>query len=383
MSRFKGEMDELDRNWEVALIFSKVNLFYFTGCMQDGMLIIKREGESVYRVRRSYERALDESDFPRIEPMGNLRDARDDFTGLGETVYIEADILPLALFERLKNYYLFKEFKSADGAIGRVRAVKSPYELDMTLKSAKIHREVLEDWVPGILREGMSELDFAMEVYLEMVRRGHHGVSRFAMFDMEMGIGHVCFGESSTYPTYFNGPGGHYGMSPAVPFLGNRQRRLKFGDLVYLDVGCGYNGYHTDKTMTYMFGKKLDQTVMDEHKRCVNIQYEIASMLKPGVIPEDIYVKIMDNLDGSFLINFMGHKNRTVKFLGHGIGLHVDEYPVIARGFTLPLEENMVIAVEPKKSFDNIGMVGIENTFIVKYDGGELITGNNEGLILV
>ena len=79
----------------------------------------------------------------------------------------------------------------------------------------------------------------------------------------------------------------------------------------------------------------------------------------------------------------MGYGNRQVKFLGHSIGLTIDETPVIAQGFDEPIEERMVFAVEPKKGIKGIGMVGIENTFIVTPEGGKCITGTNPGLILV
>lgn len=79
----------------------------------------------------------------------------------------------------------------------------------------------------------------------------------------------------------------------------------------------------------------------------------------------------------------MGFGNRHVKFLGHGIGLNIDEYPVLAKGFKEPLKENMVIALEPKKGIEGVGMVGIENTFIVTPEGGRCISGKNPGLILV
>jgi len=113
----------------------------------------------------------------------------------------------------------------------------------------------------------------------------------------------------------------------------------------------------------------------------VEIQNEIASLLKPGAIPAEIYTSIIKSLDPDFLENFMGFGQRRVKFLGHGIGLLIDELPVIAEKFTEPLEEGMVFAVEPKKGIPGIGMVGIENTFIVTSRGGECITGNNPGLI--
>ncbi|HWQ44777.1 MAG TPA: M24 family metallopeptidase, partial [Methanosarcina barkeri] len=140
---------------------------------------------------------------------------------------------------------------------------------------------------------------------------------------------------------------------------------------------------NTDKTTTYMFGASLPQYAIDAHNKCVAIQNEAASMLKSGAIPSEIYNSIMNKLDSEFLQNFMGFGNRKVKFLGHGVGLLIDELPVIAEGFDEPLQEGMVFALEPKKGIENIGMVGIENTFIVTAEGGECITGDNPGLIPV
>jgi Xaa-Pro aminopeptidase len=106
-------------------------------------------------------------------------------------------------------------------------------------------------------------------------------------------------------------------------------------------------------------------------------------MLKPGALPSEVYKTIINSLDEDFLQNFMGFGNRKVKFLGHAVGLLIDETPVIAEGFDEPLQEGMVFALEPKRGIENIGMVGIENTFIVTTKGGECITGDNPGLIPV
>jgi Xaa-Pro aminopeptidase len=214
-----------------------------------------------------------------------------------------------------------------------------------------------------------------------MVEEGHDGVDRFGMFDVEMFLGNVCFGESSIYPSYFNGPGGSYGMSSAVPLVGSRERKLRKGDLVFIDAGCGVQGYNTDKTTTYMFGSSLPQYAIDMHNKCVDIQNKTAEMLKPGAVPSEIYNTIISSLDEEFLQNFMGFGNRKVKFIGHGVGLQFDEKPVIAEGFDEPIQAGMVFALEPKRGIENIGMVGIENTFIVTANGAECITGDNPGLI--
>ncbi len=383
MERFRKRMDQENPGWEMAVIFSKINLYYFTGTMQEGMLIIPRDDEAVFWVRRSCERALDESLFTNIRPMGSFRDAAASVKSLPPTVYLETEIVPLALFQRFQKYFPFSGVRPLDRQIAAVRAVKSPYEISLMKKSGEIHRRVLEERVPRILREGMSEAELAAELFSVMIEEGHQGVVRFGMFDTEIAMGHICFGESSIYPTYFNGPGGNLGMSPAVPFLGSREQRLRKGDLVFIDVGCGFDGYHTDKTMTYMFGRPLPDEVVLIHRKCVELQDKIASMLKPGEIPSRIYKSVMESLDNEFARDFMGFKNRKVKFLGHGIGLQTDETPVIAEGFDQPLEEGMAIAVEPKKGIENIGMVGIENTFLVTPDGGQCITGDNPGLVPV
>ena len=273
--------------------------------------------------------------------------------------------------------------KSVDAQICAVRAVKSEYELSLTRKAGKIDKHLLEDVVPEMLWEWMSEVDLATELFSVAVEEGHDGLCRFGMFDTEIFLRNVCFGESSIYPCYFNGPGGSYGMSPAVPLIGSRTRKLRKGDLVFIDIGCAFEGYNTDKTTTYMFGSPLPQYAIDIHNKCVDIQNEAAAMLRPGAIPSEIYNSIMSNLDEEFLQNFMGFENRKVKFLGHAVGLLIDETPVIAEGFDEPLQEGMVFALEPKKGIEKIGMVGIENTFIVTAKGGECITGDNPGLIPV
>jgi Xaa-Pro aminopeptidase len=178
-------------------------------------------------------------------------------------------------------------------------------------------------------------------------------------------------------------PGGMKGMCPAVPIIGSRERLLRKGDLVFVDVGFGMYGYNTDRTQVYMFGANPSDEVVNVHRKCIEIEKRAAELLKPGNIPSEIYNKIIDDLDSKFLVNFMGFGKRSVKFLGHGIGLHIDEHPVIANGFNIPLQENMVIALEPKKGIAGVGMVGVEDTYIVTSDGGQCITGGQKDIMVV
>ena len=382
LQRFRARMDRTQPGWELAAITGKIPLYYFTGTMQDGLLLIPQDGDAVFWVRQSYERAVDESLFPQIRKMKSYRDIAAEMRIFPQTVYFETEQVPVAQMQRLQKHLRFSDVKAVDEQVGAVRAKKSPYELSLMERAGKIHRHVLEDCVPGMLVEGIDEVTFGCDLYSLMVKEGHQGIIRFGQFN-EMLLGQIGFGTSSISPICVDTPGGVSGMHPSVPQMGCRTRLLKKGDLVVIDIGCGYNGYQTDKTLSYMFGRPIPDTAIREHERCVEIQNTMASMLKPGAIPSEIYRTIMAGLEPAFLTNFMGFGDRRVKFLGHGIGLWIDETPVIAEGFNEPLEEGMVFALEPKKGIPDVGLVGIENTFVVTPQGGRVLTGKSRGLVEV
>ncbi|OHB25136.1 MAG: peptidase M24 [Desulfuromonadaceae bacterium GWC2_58_13] len=383
LAALRSRMDRDCPEWQLLAVFGKINQFYLTGTMQDALVLIPRDGAAVYWVRRSMQRALDESEFGDIRPMSSFRDAAAAMKHIPDTVHLETERVPLAAYARFNKHFGFSRVESADLSLSAVRAVKSTYELERMEESGRIHQLILEEKVPELLREGMSEAEFASLLYPAMVAEGHHGIARFGMYETEILLGHICFGESSIYPTSFDGPGGNYGMSPAVPLLGSRHRCLQQGDLVFVDIGCGVDGYHTDKTLTYVFKGELPEEAIRTHKRCIEIQNATAAMLKPGAIPSEIYAKITGQLDPEFLDGFMGFGARQARFLGHGIGLYIDEWPVLAKGFDEPLQENMVLAIEPKKGIAGIGAVGTENTFVVTPEGGRCLTGNHPGLLAI
>ncbi|MBP7937238.1 MAG: aminopeptidase P family protein [Phycisphaerae bacterium] len=383
MRRFRACMDAENPSWELAAIFGRVSQYYFTGTMQDGVLLIPRNVEAVFWVRRSYERACTESLFPDMRPMKGFRDAVPAVPGARATIHVDTELVPVGLLARFRKYFPCRETVSLDRQLARLRAVKSPYELAVMERAGAAHGRILEEEVPSLLRKGVSEAEFACDLFSLMVREGHQGVVRFGMFGVDIAVGQLGFGENSIYPTNFDGPGGCLGMGPAAPILGSRDRRLCAGDLVFADIGFAVDGYHTDKTMVYMFDRPPPDEVIAVHRRCVEVQHQLASLIKPGAIPSDIYTTVMNSLDPEFLQNFMGFGDRRANFLGHGVGLQIDDLPVIAEGFDEPLAESMVLALEPKKGIAGVGMVGIEDTFIVTPRGGKSITGTHPGLILV
>jgi Xaa-Pro dipeptidase len=382
LGRFRARMDRTQPGWKMAAITGKIPLYYFTGTMPDGLLLIPQDGDAVFWVRQSYEKAVDESFFTDLRKMRSYRDVAAGMGIIPREVYLETDLVPVSQLQRIQKHLPFTEVNAVDEQVSAVRAKKSPYELSLMERAGKIHRHVLEDCVPDMLEEGIDEVSFGCELYSLMVKEGHHGIVRFGMFN-EMLLGQIGFGTSSIRPICVDTPGGISGLHPSVPLMGSRDVRLHAGNLVVIDIGCGYNGYQTDKTLSYMFGRPIPDSAIREHWLCVAIQDEMASQLKPGAIPSEIYRNIVSDLEPEFLTNFMGYGDRRVKFLGHGIGLWIDETPVIAEGFDEPLEEGMVLALEPKKGIPDVGLVGIENTFVVTPLGGRSITGKSRGLLEV
>ena len=370
-------------DWETALIVGKVNLYYFTGTIQDALLIFRKDGSFSYYIRRSFERALEESPLSGIRQMHSYRQAAEmEDRPFGNT-YIEGDILTYTVLERLKNSFDMRISGTLDRIVMNVRSVKSAYELYYMQKAGDKHRILMDEVIPGLMRGGMSEQAFVGEVANQVFKLGYHGYTRFSRFQSEMMIGQFGFGTNSLVPTNFDGPGGSRGYGAAMPVAGSPHKLLKKGDLVFVDIGFGINGYNSDKTQVYSFGAKPSPAAAAAHQVCIDVQMRTAERLRPGEVPAKIYTDIMDWLDDQQKINFMGYKNRQVRFLGHGIGLHVDEIPVIAQNFDRPLAENMVIALEPKKGVEGEGMVGVEDTYIITPDGGRCITGGPREIIVV
>jgi Xaa-Pro aminopeptidase len=216
-----------------------------------------------------------------------------------------------------------------------------------------------------------------------MLRLGHTGLGRLAALNAEFFTGVISFGESGNYPTASVGPDGLVGLCPAFPFLGGA-RRLEKGEIAFVDTGFAYQGYFTDATRIFTLGPP-PQLAADAHKICLDIQEAVRRRLQPGAIPSEIFNDVYqaEVVSRNFEEDFMGFGSNQVLFLGHGIGLVVDEFPVIARRIDAPLQENMVIAVEPKKGLAGIGLVGVENTFLVTEQGGEKLTPGSDEIAVV
>lgn len=383
LKRFTDEMDRAFKDWELCAIAGGVNLYYMTGTLCDGMLLIRRDAGAVLWVRRSYERALIESRFSDVRRMSSFRDAADANASLPGTLYLDMAHASMEWYSLLGKYMRFKNVLPVDSVMLKIRAVKSDYELErMRVAGAAIDRLLREEF-PAFARDGISEVDLGAELFALFLKNGYHGATRFSMRNTAELLGHVAFGESSLFPSVFNGASGIAGLCPAVPALGSRDRLLRPGDLIYLDIGFGVDGYNVDKTLVFSYRQPQPAHIADAHDHCLELEREAAALLIPGNKPAEIYEKILGMVRPEYKERFMGAPGRTVPFIGHSVGLYVDETPVIARGFTEPLEEGMTIAIEPKMGFEGAGVVGSENTYLVTSGGGVSLTGKSSGIIIL
>jgi Xaa-Pro aminopeptidase len=283
----------------------------------------------------------------------------------------------------IKNFPDIK-FIPSDKLIAMVRSIKSEWELLIMRKAGAKHNKCLTELLPNILHEGINELEVSHKLSDIFYSEGHNGIVRMETFGEELFSGHVAIGDSGNYPSVFNGPNGIRGTHPAVPYMGSEHVKWNTGSPLLVDNGFTVAGYHTDKTQSYWLGSKksIPETVQSAFDFCVDIQNKIAAQLRPGVVPSELWKQTTELLANSpWEEGFMGLGKNKVGFLGHGIGLAIDEYPVIAKGFDLPLEEGMVLALEPKIGIPGIGMVGIENTFEISSNGGQSLTGNFQEII--
>ena len=376
LERFRRAMDAAHPGWEMAAVNHKVAMYYFTGTIQEGVLLIRPQ-DAVFWVRRSFERACNESHFSDIRPMHSFREAAAFYGTAPKVMYVETKKATLDWERMLHKYFAFEELGSFDSVLQDLRMVKSEYELKQMEQSGAIHETVLDIVAPKLIHGGISEAQLAIALYSEMVQRGSHGTARFNQALGEEAVGIASFGKSGLVRTGFDGPGGTDGTCIAVQSIGNAFRKLQPGRLVYLDIPCGFDGYHTDKTVVYYYGDlaKDEQSkhLIDAQQRCLELEQEVVRLMVQGEPIENLYLRTMDKFDNIYGDAFMNGG----KFLGHSIGLVMDEAPAIAKGFKQPLQPGMTFAVEPKIALPGLGMVGTENTYVVTEKGARSLTGSS------
>jgi Xaa-Pro dipeptidase len=357
----------------VMLVMQNADLFYFTGTVQDGILVLPQEGEPFYLVRKSRERAKAESLLENILSFRTFRELPEIFKSQGLAVKgkwgLELDVLPANFYLRLQSALNHNHWEDASPLIRATRAVKSEYELGFMREAANISHRIAT-FAAECLQAGMTELEWATAIQGEALRAGHQGLVNMRRWNQVIFFGHVLSGDSSTVPSYVDSPTG--GRGPNA-YVGNGAGWRKIGrcEPLSVDMVGAWGGYMVDQARMYSLGE-LSPEIKAAYKVVLEIEKEIASRLKPGAMSSQLYAAALEMArESGYGEYFMNFGENQVSFVGHGIGIEMDEYPFIAKDFDMPLEAGMTVALEPKIIFPQKGMAGIEDTFVVTPAGGE------------
>lgn len=366
-----------------ALITQNVDLYYFTGTMQNGFLYVPAVGEPCLYVKKSIERAEMESSVP-VEALGRLSEWGARLLkrfGEIDTIGIEADVVPYALGEKVKKWFPGVKLIDVSLTIRRIRAVKSDYEWQQIARAAEIVNEVILQ-LPQWLKVGMSELELVAQIEYALRMKGNFSLYRMRAYNQELALGMVASGSAAATPTYFDGPAGGIGLATANP-QGASVKKIELNEPILVDISTVVEGYIVDQTRMAVVGE-LSAELLQAYELARQILRKVEQVGRPGVPCQQLYVLAQELVNEHGLQDhFMGFGKDQAKFLGHGVGLELDELPILAKGFEYPLEEGMVIAIEPKFTFPGIGVIGIENTYRVGNEGLQAITVSTENVIQV
>jgi len=370
---------------DAALILQRSDLYYYCGTIQQAHLYVPVQGNPVLMVYKSLERAAAESSLAQIVALTSpkhipqiLAQHRYDPPAL---LGLELDVLPANLYFNYQRIFEKSRLVDVSHTIRLARAVKSAYELALMQQAAALSDQVAQR-IPSLLREGMTELELAGQVEAEARKLGHQGIVRMRLWGGEMFYGHLMSGPAAAVPSYLQSPTGGLGATPAVA-QGPGFKPIRRNEPVLVDYVFAYKGYLSDHTRIYSLGQ-IAAELTAAHAAMLEVQEMIKTLAKPGVKSGEIYRQALERTRKlGYADYFMGADSQRIRFVGHGIGLELDEFPFLAAGQELELKSGMTIALEPKLVFPGKGVVGIENTHVVTENGLKQLTHFQEDIVVV
>lgn len=374
-----------ERAIDGALILQNTDLFYFTGTIQQGALYIPAAGKPLLMVRKDLDRARSESALDHVIGFSSPRQIPEILKQHGFSaparLGMELDVVPANLYFTYTRLFEKSEITDISMQIRMIRAVKSAYEIEK-IRAAAAFSDQLAAAVPRFLREGIPEVELAGQIEAEARRLGHQGIVRMRMWGAELFYGHVMAGPAAAVPSYLASPTGGAGMNPAVA-QGPSMRPVRRHEPVLVDLVFAAEGYNSDHARIFAVGD-LPVDLSAAHNAMRAIQEAVKKAARPGVAAGDLYDLALDMAAEHGLADyFMGAGDQRIQFVGHGIGLELDEFPFLAKGQKMPLEAGMIIALEPKVIIPDKGVVGIENTHVVTENGLEQLGAFREDIIRV
>lgn len=353
-----------------CLICTNVNLYYLCGQVHNGYLYIPAEGDPLFFIKRPDN--IQGKNIYHIRKPEQLPELLKN-SGIPKPEYLllEADELSYTEYTRLQHIFTPRKTGNATGLLRKLRTIKTTWEIEQMRITAQAHALTYSQ-IPECYRSGMTDLEFQIEIEYRMRRNGSVGFFRAFGSNMEIFMGSLLAGENAEAPSPFDFALGGAGIHPSSP-LGANDTPLVNGNSVMIDMSGNYTAYQTDMTRVYAIGK-LAEKAYKAHEISRLIQEKIMNTAKPGTPCNEIYGIAKETATQAGLsANFMGTKQQA-KFVGHGVGLQINELPVLTARSEEILLPGMTFALEPKFVIPGTGAVGIENTLLVTENGLEKIT---------
>ena len=353
-----------------CLLTMNMNLYYVSGQVFNGYFYLPAEGRPYWFVKRL---TIPETD--RVHAIRKPEQMPDFFQDLGlampRKLLLEADELSYHEYIRLQHVFRPEVTGNASALIRHIRMIKTPWEIEQMRISARKHEAVYRE-IPACYRPGMTDIELQIEIEKRMRVYGSLGYFRAFGSNMDIFMGSLLAGENAGEPSPFDFALGGAGMHVSGP-LGANGTLLREGTTVMADMSGNYTAYQTDMTRVFSIGKLPDRAYR-VHRVALEIQARMERTAKPGVPCAELYRDALAMAGQEGLEDcFMGTRFQA-KFVGHGVGLEINELPVLTTRSKDILQPGMTFAFEPKFVLAGIGAVGIENTFLVTDSGVEKMT---------
>ncbi len=362
-----------DAQASAMLVTDNANIYYLTGRVFAGYIYLPANSMPVFFIRRPI--GLEGDGVVYIRKPEHMAES----IGLDtpESLALELDITPYSMIERLKAIFPQAVIVNASPMLRAARAVKTPREIELIATSG-IKQERVYRRIPHLYREGMTDLELQVEIERTSRLEGCLGQFRISGDSMELYMGNILAGENADNPTPYDFAMGGEGLDPSLP-VGCNGSVIREGESVMVDVNGNYTGYMTDMTRTYTVGN-INALAMKAHRCSVEICREVSAMAIPGTETKDMYHRAEEMAREAGLYEyFMGHRQKA-GFVGHGVGIEINEQPVIAPRSRDIIQTGNVFALEPKFVIPHVGAVGIENTYAVTPQGVRCLTNAPEDI---
>jgi Xaa-Pro aminopeptidase len=363
---------------DAALLIYSRDVLYYTGTAQPSCLLVTPGDYALY-IRSGLEFALQDvfigrekiHEERRLEKI--LAGALSRLAGKPGKIGSELDILTAEQFEALRKACPGVDFVNISPVTLEQRKVKEPGEIERLRRACDAvhagHEAILSS-----LREGVTELELAAAVENAHRLAGHEGIFFIRLPDFFMSRGPIGSGPNLSRISGVVYTITGVGLSPAVP-AGPSRRAILRGETVVVDIPTLVDGYHADQTRTYCIGK-AGEAIHVLYGDLLAVADHLIGTIRPGMTGRDVYRMARQKADdlgrSREFMSFGGGK--ASRILGHGIGLELNEPPILSEHDASSIPEGCVVALDMHMMTEGGGVVKLEDMIHVGRGGNEILT---------